>query len=112
MIPPLQAGMQKCFTARRPAAVEFAEDQALHRSRLSDDTRAIERSRDVADPTHDLRRAICGSQRFVLEYAVLERDQRRARSNHRLDLFEDRLGVPQLDSQQHEVGHAEISGIV
>src|SRR5216683_1715079 len=52
------------------------------------------------------------SARVDLEYTVLERDQRRARSDHRLDLFEDRLGVPQLDRQQHEVRHAEISGIV
>src|SRR6266404_4608190 len=54
----LQAGMQKGFGARRPAAIELAEDQALHRSRLPDDTRAIDRSRNVADPAHDLGRVI------------------------------------------------------
>src|SRR6266404_9350313 len=54
----LQAGMQKGFGARRPAAIELAEDQAFHRSCLPDDARAIDRSRNVADPAHDLGRVI------------------------------------------------------
>ena len=53
--------MQKRFSARRPAAIELAEDQPLHRSRLPDDTRAIDRGRNVADPAHDLGRTICVS---------------------------------------------------
>ena len=52
------AGLQKRFSARRPAAIELAEDQSLHWSRLPDDARAIDRGRDVADPAHDLGRAI------------------------------------------------------
>jgi hypothetical protein len=60
-MPPFRQASRSASARVDLRAVELAEDQALHRSRLPDDTRAIERSRDVADPTHDLRRAICGS---------------------------------------------------
>ena len=103
---------QKRLPPRRLGAIELAKQQPLHRPGLADDTRAVNGRRNVGHPAHDVRRVINRSQILVFQYTVLKRDDRRAGTHQRANLAQRRLGVPQLDAQQHDIDDADRARIV
>ena len=104
--------LEEALGPRRRLAVELAEHQALQRADPRDDAGLCDRRRDIADPAHDPLGTEGFGQHLVLEHAVLERDHHRVRPDHRLDLGERLLGVPQLDGEEDEVDDPDGRGIV
>ena len=113
LMPPRRHSSRNCSARGEDVAVEFAEHQALQRPGTADDTGTRDRSRNIAcPPSVDPLRAEGVGEVVVLEYAVLERDHHGLRTHDRLDLGERRLGIPQLDGKDDEVGDADAGGIV
>jgi hypothetical protein len=93
-------------------AVDLAERHAEGRAGLADHAGCGDGRGDVGDAAHHRVLAEDRHQPLRCVDAVLHRDHRGVRSDHRLDVPAGALDVPQLDAEQHDVDRPDLGGIV
>ena len=101
------AGLVERLDTRRMAAVVFAENQALQRARLGNDSRPTDIGADIGDAAHERLVTEDRPQHVVLLYPVLKRDDAGLRLHDRQELPGRVLGVPQLDAEHHQIDRTD-----
>ena len=96
------AGLEQPLEARRPAAVDLAEDQVIHR-RVANHARLGDDRRHVADAAAGVGRADRACQRVDALDAVLKRKHHRVGTDERRERGQRALGVVELHREEHDV---------
>ncbi len=96
----------------RASAIVLADDAALHRAGLVNDTGSSDLRRDVGDAAHNTLLAAHATENLVFRDAVLKGDHGGMRADERSNDPRRRFRVPQLHGDQHDVNDTDRPRVV